>query len=139
MFYRDANDSRRQAWLETTLKGLPSGTRLLDAGAGELRNKQYCMHLDYVSQDFCQYQGGMAVKDGLEDAGWDTSRIDLVCDITSIPEPDASFDAILCTEVLEHVHDPLKALDEFARLLKPNGKLILTVPFASLVHMAPYH
>ncbi len=35
--------------------------------------------------------------------------------------------------------DPTKAFDEFARLLKPGGKLILTVPFASLVHLAPYH
>ncbi len=70
---------------------------------------------------------------------WDTRQIDLISDITSIPEPDASFDAILCTEVLDHVPDPTEALDEFVRLLKPGGKLILTAPFASLVHFAPYH
>ena len=70
---------------------------------------------------------------------WDTSHIDLVSDITAIPAPDASFDAIVCSEVLEHVPEPTHALDEFARLLKPSGKLILTAPFASLVHMAPYH
>ena len=50
-----------------------------------------------------------------------------------------SFDAILCSEVLEHVPEPTHALDEFARLLRPGGTLILTAPFASLVHMAPYH
>lgn len=69
----------------------------------------------------------------------DTSRIDLICDITAIPEPDAAFDAILCSEVLKHVPDPTKAVHEFARLLKPGGKLILTAPFASLAHFAPYH
>lgn len=63
----------------------------------------------------------------------------LVSDITMIPAPDASFDAILCSEVLEHVPEPTHALDEFVRLLKPGGTLILTAPFASLVHMAPYH
>jgi len=50
-----------------------------------------------------------------------------------------SFDAILCSEVLEHVPEPTHALDEFARLLKPGGVVILTAPFASNVHMAPYH
>ncbi|MBF0434241.1 MAG: methyltransferase domain-containing protein [Magnetococcales bacterium] len=70
---------------------------------------------------------------------WDTSRIDLVCDITAIPAPNGSFDAILCSEVLEHIPEPTHALDEFSRLLKPGGYLILTAPFASNVHMAPYY
>jgi ubiquinone/menaquinone biosynthesis C-methylase UbiE len=75
----------------------------------------------------------------LQTGNWNTTGIDLVCDITDIPEPDASFDAILCSEVFEHLPDPLAALNEFARLLRPGGKLILTAPFASLVHFSPYH
>lgn len=139
MFYRYINEENRQAWLKKTLSTLSQGMRILDAGAGELRNRPLCGHLSYVSQDFCQYDGGTAVAAGLQTGQWDTSRITLVCDISAIPEPDASFDAILCTEVLEHVPDPAKVLDEFARLLKPGGRVILTAPFASLVHMAPYH
>jgi len=138
MFYRNINDENRQAWLTKTLASLPAGSEILDAGAGELRNQPLCSHLTYVSQDFGQYDGGGDGK-GLQKTKWDTSRIDLVCDITAIPKPDAAFDAILCTEVLEHVPDPTKALDEFTRLLKPGGKLILTAPFSSLVHFAPYH
>ena len=117
---------------------MPSGLRLLDAGAGELRNKPHCSHLQYVSQDFNQYDG-VGDGEGLQTGRWDTSQIDIVSDIASIPRPDASFDAILCSEVLEHVPEPAAALDEFTRLLKPGGKLILTAPFASLVHFAPYH
>ena len=141
MFTDNVNDLNRQAWLKKTLAALPAGGRILDAGAGELRNRQYCGHLEYVSQDFCQYQGqrGGAIKEGLQNDSWDVSQIDLVSYIVAIPSPDASFDAILCSEVLEHVPEPTHALDEFARLLKPGGKLILTAPFASLVHMAPYH
>jgi ubiquinone/menaquinone biosynthesis C-methylase UbiE len=70
---------------------------------------------------------------------WNTSLIDLISDITEIPVPDASFDDVLCSEVLEHVPEPTHALDEFTRLLKPGGTLILTAPFASNVHTAPYH
>src|SRR3990172_6853665 len=138
MLYRNINEENRQAWLKKTLSDLPQGARILDAGAGELRNRPLCSHLSYVSQDFCQYEG---VGDGnrLQTGKWDTSRIDLVCDINAIPEPDAVFDVLLCSEVLEHVPDPTKALDEFTRLLKPGGKLILTAPFTSLVHFAPYH
>lgn len=136
--FNNSNDSNRVAWLSAKLKQIPASSRILDAGAGELRFKPFCSHLNYVSQDFGQYEGKGDGK-GLQPGAWDTKRIDLICDITSIPERDASFDAILCTEVLEHVPDPTMALDEFARLLKPGGKLILTAPFASWVHMAPYH
>lgn len=140
MLVKNTNEIKRQAWLQQVLSTLPKGVRLLDAGAGELKNRQYCGHLDYVSQDFCQYQGARGAPDeGLHSKSWDTSRIDLVSDITAIPAPDASFDAILCSEVLEHVPEPTHALDEFARLLKPGGVMILTAPFASNVHMAPYH
>ena len=138
VFYRNRNESERHAWLAHVLARLPAGTRILDAGAGELQHRGLCQHLVYVSQDFCQYEGAGDGK-GLQTGQWDTSRVDIVCDITAIPEPDASFDAILCTEVLEHVPDPVAVLREFARLLKPGGKLILTAPFASLVHFAPHH
>lgn len=138
LFYTNINDANRLAWLSAKLNQLPSGLRILDAGAGELRFKPFCAHLNYVSQDFGQY-GGQGDGKGLQTGVWDTKRIDLVCDIAAIPEPSASFDAILCTEVLEHVPDPTAALDEFSRLLKPGGRLILTAPFVSLVHFAPYH
>jgi SAM-dependent methyltransferase len=137
----NVNEIARQSWLRRTLSAVPKGLRLLDAGAGELKNRRYCDHLVYVSQDFCQYKGvaGAAPSEGLQSKAWDTSSIDLVSDITSIPAPALSFDAILCSEVLEHVPDPLAALDELTRLLKPGGVLILTAPFCSNVHMAPYH
>ena len=45
-----------------------------------------------------------------------------------------SFDAILFTEVLEHVPDPVLALTELRRLLVPEGYLCLTVPFMLGVH-----
>jgi SAM-dependent methyltransferase len=138
MFYRNLNEENRHIWLRKTLAALPQGHRILDAGAGELRNKFLCKHMDYVSQDFCQYKG-LGDGNGLQTGNWDTSQIDLICDIAAIPESDTSFDVILCSEVFEHLPDPLKALDEFARLLKPGGKLIMTAPFTSLVHFAPYH
>ncbi|MDO8652452.1 MAG: methyltransferase domain-containing protein [Undibacterium sp.] len=134
----DVNRESRDRWLAAALSALPSGLRILDAGAGELRNRPLCAHLDYVSQDVCQYEG-LGDQQGLHMGAWDTSRIDLVCDIVDVPQPDASFDAILCSEVFEHLPDAIKALDEFARLLKPGGRLIITAPFASLVHFAPYH
>lgn len=138
MFYKNVNDENRKGWLKEKLLALPAGIRILDAGAGELSNRPLCAHLSYVSQDLCQYTGVGDGK-GLQTGKWNTSQIDLVCDIASIPQPNASFDVILCTEVLEHIPEPTKVLDEFIRLLKPGGKLILTAPFASLVHFAPYH
>lgn len=132
------NEQARNQWLYKTISSLPNDLRILDAGAGELRNKPLCKHLNYVSQDACKYEGSGDTK-GLQTGVWDTSKIDIVSDITNIPAENSSFDIILCSEVFEHLPDPLKALDEFGRLLKPGGKLIVTAPFASLVHFAPYH
>jgi ubiquinone/menaquinone biosynthesis C-methylase UbiE len=132
------NEPNREKWIERALSRVPAGSRLLDAGAGEGQFRKFCGHLKYVSQDFAQYDGA-GDGAGLHTGKWDQSRLDIVSDITAIPEPDGSFDAILCTEVLEHIPDPLKALDEFARLLRPGGHLIITAPFCSLTHFAPYH
>jgi ubiquinone/menaquinone biosynthesis C-methylase UbiE len=133
-----ANQINREHWLETTLKKIPSGYRILDAGAGEQQYKKFCTHLTYVSQDFAQYDGKGDGK-GLQTQSWVTSNLDIVSDIISIPEPDASFDAIMCIEVFEHLPEPILAIKEFSRLLKPEGYLILTAPFCSITHMAPYH
>ncbi|WP_188312074.1 class I SAM-dependent methyltransferase [Salinarimonas soli] len=131
------NAQTRDAWVAKVLSDLPAGSRLLDAGAGQCQYKHHCGHLDYVSQDVAVYDATSAV--GLQNPGWSFSEIDIVCDIVAIPEPDASFDAILCTEVFEHLPDPVRALDELGRLLKPGGCLITTAPFWSLTHQAPFH
>ncbi|MDD2734698.1 MAG: methyltransferase domain-containing protein [Desulfuromonadaceae bacterium] len=132
------NEATREAWLEDALKSIPAGSRILDAGAGELQYKRFCAHLNYVSQDFAQYDG-TGDASGLQMGSWDQRRLDIVCDITAIPAPDASFDAIMCIEVFEHLPEPLRALQEFSRLLRPGGHLILTAPFCSLTHFAPFH
>ncbi len=132
------NESVRQEWLEKVLTGIPSGLRILDAGAGELANKKYCRHLEYISQDFCQYEG-LGDNKGLQTGAWETYQIDLVSDITDIPEVDESFDVILCSEVLEHLPNPVLALNEFQRLLKKGGSIIITAPFCSLTHFSPHH
>lgn len=132
------NEITRKRWVEGKLSSLPSGLRILDAGAGEQQYKKYCSHLSYVSQDFAQYDG-VGDNVGLQMGKWDNSNLDIVCDITSIPEPDASFDVILCTEVFEHLPNPVLAIQEFSRLLKTGGQLLITAPFCSLTHFAPYH
>jgi SAM-dependent methyltransferase len=119
------------------LAAIPAGSRILDAGAGELKYRPLCAHLDYVSQDFGVYDGrGDSI--GFQTGHWDTSKVDILSDITQIPESDASFDAVMCIEVLEHVPGPVEALHELSRVLKPGGILVLTAPFCALTHLAPY-
>ena len=50
---------------------------------------------------------------------------------------DDSFECVLCTEVLEHLHTPQKAIDEMKRVLRPGGTLILTTRFVFPIHDAP--
>lgn len=132
------NQGNRDAWIAEQLKGLPSGSSLLDVGAGECPYKPLCGHLEYVSQDVNMYDGSGNQK-GLQTGTWSFDQIDIRCDILEIPE-DRLFDSVLCTEVLEHVPDPIRAVEKLARLVKhPSGKLIITAPFCSLTHFAPYY
>jgi SAM-dependent methyltransferase len=48
--------------------------------------------------------------------------------LVSIPAADQSFNLILCTEVLEHIHEHEQALDELVRVMAPGGWLLITVP-----------
>lgn len=132
------NEAERTAWLARVLREIPAGSRILDAGAGEQRLRRYCAHLEYVSQDFGRYDGKGDAR-GLHTQAWDQTGLDIVSDIAQIPEPDGSFDAIVCVEVFEHLPNPILALREFSRLLKVGGRLVVTAPFCSLTHFAPYH
>lgn len=140
MFFKligTGTDAVREKFVKDNLMIIPRGYKILDAGAGELRFKPDCDHLEYVAQDFGQYEG--TGDEGLQTGDWDNSRLDIISDITEIPVDDESFDAILCSEVFEHIPDAVAALNEFTRILRPGGILIITAPFASLTHFAPYH
>ena len=109
---------------------LKPGSHVLDAGAGASKYRPFFSHCRYMTQDFCNYEGPLVKY---------LQPVDYVCDITRIPLADGTLDAILCTEVLEHVVNPMAVLAEFSRLLKPGGKLYLTAPHGTTLHMEPYH
>lgn len=100
--------------------------------------KKYCNHLNYVSQDFGEYDGTVCDV-GLQNNEWHSKSVDIISDIVDIPVEDNSFDVILCSEVLEHIKDPVRVLKEFARIIAEGGILLLTAPFCSITHMAPYY
>lgn len=74
---------------------------------------------------------------GLEyspESGYRKNLADFCGDAMNLPMADESVDTILCTEVLEHIPHPEKAIAEFARILRPNGVIITTAPFFFPIH-----
>lgn len=61
-------------------------------------------------------------------ADLDPAGVDVQVDITAMPFEDASFDAIICSHVLEHVPDDRRAMDELWRVLRPGGWSLVLVP-----------
>lgn len=62
---------------------------------------------------------------------------DYLCDIAKVPVSDNVFDGVILAEVLEHVEDPLKVLEEAFRVLKAGGRLFVTTPFQYPIHPDP--
>ncbi len=128
----------RHAWVAEQARQIPPGSRVLDVGAGSCRYRTLFAHCTYKTQDFKGHEGSevgpLADKDY-----WQYGHIDYVSDATSIPVADGSFDAVLCTEVLEHVAEPIRVVHEFSRILRPGGRLLLTAPLGSGLHMEPNH
>ena len=102
---------------------------LLDVGCGEMPYRT-CLPpgLSYTGIDVAQADA-FAMR---------ASEAVVTFDGVSIPFGSASFDAILCTEVLEHAAAPEALIAEIERVLRPGGMLLATVPFSARVHYAPH-
>ena len=131
------NSTNRDQWVQSVLAEVAPKLRLLDAGSGEQKYRRFCSHLHYFSQDNAAYDGKGDGHGGHVE-NWTYGSTDYVCDIVDIPAPSDSFDVVLCTEVLEHLPDPVAAIGELTRVLRPGGLLLLTAPFCSFTHFSPY-
>jgi SAM-dependent methyltransferase len=105
-------------------RAMAPGSRVLDIGAGEAPYRELFAEHAYVTLD----------HDDTPHSG----EVDLHGAADSIPAAEHSFDAIVCTQVLEHVPRPLQALREFNRVLRPGGVFVATVPFVWEEHERPY-
>lgn len=127
------NQVERDSWIQRQTSELRDGLLVLDIGAGNCPYRKHFSRCVYKTQDFAALP-----PDQLRDhSGYD--RIDYVCDAADIPVPADQFDVVVCTEVLEHVPEPIQVIREIARVLKPGGKLLLTAPLGSGLHQEPYH
>jgi methionine biosynthesis protein MetW len=95
----------------------------LDVGCGDGGTSGGWLHehaARYVGVDISESAVEMASARGLD------AR--LIDDAGDLPFPDGSFDLAICTEVLEHLFEPQRALTEIHRVLRTGGRLIVTVP-----------
>ncbi len=100
---------------------------VLDVGCGSRPYEVLFSGNDYAAIDV--EGGGHKKEDKLPDQYFDG---------LNIPYDDGVFDAAICTEVLEHSPEPEKLVAEIARILKPKGKLYVSVPFVWYEHEVPY-
>lgn len=113
----------RNAWLSTRAKG-----RALDVGCADRSIGSVLGSLEsYLGMDY----------PGTANALYGT-RPDVYGDASRLPFADGAFDCVLLLDVLEHVDMPEAALAEAARVLRPGGDLLLTIPFAYPLHDLPH-
>jgi SAM-dependent methyltransferase len=126
------NVRNRDIWVAKQASSLPAGSKVLDVGAGSAPYRALFVHCEYKTHDLGQLR-----DEQLRFGGY--TRIDYVSEASSIPVADASFDVVLCTEVLEHVPAPIAVVQELARIVAPGGRLIMTAPLGSGIHQEPFH
>ncbi|MBN2400221.1 MAG: methyltransferase domain-containing protein [Candidatus Aminicenantes bacterium] len=114
-------------FVKNVARNLPTGSLILDAGAGECVYKKYFAHCHYKAIDLA-----------VGEKRWDYSDLDYVGPLNEMPIEDDAFDAVLCTQVLEHLEWPRESVKEMYRVLKPGGKLYMTVPMAQNEHQVPH-
>ncbi|MFC5345675.1 class I SAM-dependent methyltransferase [Brevundimonas staleyi] len=97
--------------------------RYLEVGCGDMR---YAKHLDREAWDcvFTDYESR-------------SPGVTLLADAHALPFGSETFDVVVMTEVLEHLHSPELAIKEVTRVLGDSGVLILTVPFMYQLHEMP--
>ncbi|MBI3674601.1 MAG: class I SAM-dependent methyltransferase, partial [Rhizobiales bacterium] len=121
------NSSRM--WLDRELTAFAStlkdGALILDAGSGDQRYALKFHRQRYESSDFAKIDKEYASPT-------------YVCDLSRIPVENGRFDAIIFTQVMEHLPDPLEVLKELHRVLAPGGKLFFTAPLWYQEHEIPY-
>jgi len=101
---------------------------MLDLGCGNV--PLYCVYKSIVNKITCVDWSNSYFKN---------SHIDMECNLTELlPFPDKSYDTILITDVLEHINNPFMLWHEMTRILKPNGKILIGVPFLFSLHDEPY-
>ncbi len=113
-------------FLHSAAASLPAGSRILDVGAGDAPYRELFDGHTYITSDWSEsfYRPEQAP--------------DIVAPAHDIPLPDSDLDAIVCTQVLEHVPEPRQVLQEFARALKPGGRVWITTPFVWYLHELPH-
>lgn len=114
-----------QRFLEDASRSVPAGSKVLDAGAGEGYYQTLFEGKDYYSVDLCK-------------ADKTYGELAVVSDLANIPFHDNCFDLVICTQVMEHVSDPRRVLNELTRVLKPGHALWISTPFFYEQHEIPY-
>lgn len=99
--------------------------KLLDLGCGNKPYKEW-------------YQPLATETTGCDATQSTEQLVDTICLATDLPYDTNSFDTVISTQVLEHVYDHHSMIKEAYRVLKPQGNIILTVPFTWELHEEPY-
>ncbi|MCB0970763.1 MAG: class I SAM-dependent methyltransferase [Acidimicrobiales bacterium] len=114
---------------------LGPGDLVLDMGAGAgrhafevYRRGADIVALDYSLADLKEVANLFSAMSGAGEVPADTHASVVNGDGTGLPFADGTFDAIICSEVMEHIPDDSAAARELARVLKPGGQLAVTVP-----------
>jgi len=119
--------------VESHRLGLADGQRVLDVGCGEGRHMHaaaLAAGVEVVGVDLDTERLRRAREDHDQYVAPDSDATLSVAeaDARRLPFPDDAFDVVVCSEVLEHLPDYEGAVDELARVLKPGGRLGVSVP-----------
>jgi SAM-dependent methyltransferase len=104
--------ARRDRVIRELLQQLPQESLVINVGCGVLQELEHACPGRYLATDLRVLPG----------------HVDSAADASCLPLADDSVDTVVALELLEHVPSPHSVIEEFGRVLKPGGRVVISAP-----------
>lgn len=110
-------------WLYRIVENLAVGSSVLEIGAGSGLSSKFIKSLEVTRTDYLPWATGSVIGN---------------IDAQELPYRDDYFDSAIAVDAIHHIPNPIKAISQLCRVVRPGGRVVIVEPFVSYLSFLPY-